>query len=152
MKIMSATPGVGLSENLIMSERSSVRLGSEYPGGFVIYVVTAGTSVFLWPFPVSTSLGDGLRFPSRVQEDLSNYQSIGEETSVTLTGRSLALIHSFSATAACQRPLHTTAESPRFSRMLVNPVLGTAGKVETMVSISAEGDNNGQLTELKVER
>ena len=36
--------------------------------------------------------------------------------------------------------------------MLVNPVLGTAGKVETMVSISAEGDNNGQLTELKVER
>merc|ERR1739845_109428 len=77
-----------------------------------------GSSVFLWLLPVSTSLGDGLRFSCQVQEDGSNYQSIG--------------------TAACHRPLSTPAESPRFSRTLVNPVLGSAGKVATVFSISEE--------------
>ena len=56
-----------------------------------------------------------------------------------------------SGTAACYRSQETPVESPRFSRTLVNPVLGTAGKVETVVSISEDVDSNGHLTELKVE-
>ena len=117
-------------------------------------ILNPGTSVFLWPLPVSTSLGDGLRFPCRVQDEASNYQSIiGEYTTTTVLADLYQLSSLSGPAASCQRPFQKPTESPRFSRTLVNPVLGAAGKVETMVSISEEtGDTNGHLTELKVER
>jgi len=91
-------------------------------------VTPAGDNVLLWLLPVSTCLGDGLSFPSAVQQSVSHYQSLGPSG------------------GAGYRPVHTsfTPESP--NRTLVNPVLG---KADTVVNISQD---HGGLTELKVER
>ena len=44
-------------------------------------VTPAGDNVLLWPLPVSTCLGDGLSFPSAVQQSVSHYQSLGQSLS-----------------------------------------------------------------------
>lgn len=93
-----------------------------------------GNNYLLWLIPVSTCLGDGLSFPSSVQPDVSDYQSL--------------------SSSAGYRPIQTSfiPESP--NRTLVNPVLGISRNVDmadTVVNIQG-GDVNGHLTELKVER
>lgn len=36
----------------------------------------------LWPFPVSTGVGDGLSFPHRRAKQFSNYHSIGKHSTM----------------------------------------------------------------------
>ena len=106
-------------------------------------VTPAGDNVLLWPLPVSSCLGDGLSFPSAVQQSVSHYQSLGQSLSTSY--RVTMWYWAGPGGGAGYRPVHTsfTPESP--NRTLVNPVLG---KADTVVNISQDGG----LTELKVER
>jgi len=81
-----------------------------------------GTNMLLWLLPLQTCLGDGITFPTRLPVDCTTYHSIGKysDTPGTTQHHPVPL------------PGHTQYSRPdNPSRTLVNPVLGSGGKVLT---------------------
>jgi len=77
-------------------------------GSFNNFKEVFGMNPLLWPFPVSSSVGDGLSFPHSRAKQFNNYHSIGNSD-----GR--------------------VAETP--TRTLVNPIISGGGQVSTSHTI-----------------
>lgn len=81
-----------------------------------------GENLMLWPIPVDTTMGDGLRFPTRIAIDQTNYHSIG---------------------------VISEPETP--NRTLINPVLGSSGQMETVNTITSSQDCKINITEVRLD-
>lgn len=82
-----------------------------------------GDNFLLWALPVDTVMGDGLRFPTRISLEHTNYHSIGKG--------------------------FNQSETP--NRTLINPVLGSTGQVETVNTITSNEDCKVNITEVRLD-
>jgi len=97
-----------------------------------------GDSALLWPFPVSSSLGDGLRFPTRLGCETGQYHSIGQlEAGLRVETPSRTLINPIIG----QTPLQHQAETAEAAVTEVR--LDTNGHAQT-VKLSDDGEVGGR--------
>jgi len=105
-----------------------------------------GLNPLLWPFPISTSIGDGINFPHRRAKQFTNYHSIDNRVADTPTRTLVNPILSGAGIVSTSQTIHSHSSSVQQS----GKISALSGTVSPLSATEVVLDTNGHTKTLSV--